>query len=250
MGQPLDGRVVVVTGASRHLGRAYCLGLAAAGAAVVAADLVDAEPVAAEIRAKGGQAEAFRVDVTDAAATEAVARRAADRFGGIDALVNNAGWFKQSFRGSWTEIPVEEWDRSFAVNVRGTWLATRAVVPFLRKRGGGKIVNIGSTTVLKGTVGFLHYVSAKSAILGLTRALARELGPDGICVNTLCPDYIPDADMLAANPEQDAFVVSQRVLKRTEVPDDMLGGLVFLCGSGADFVTGQTLYVNGGVAFN
>lgn len=249
MGQ-LNGRVAIVTGAGRHMGRAYALGLAAEGATVVAADIIDAAPVAAEIAEAGGSAAATLLDVTDEASTQAVAEFTADRFGRIDVLVNNAGWFKQAWRGAWTDIDVEEWDRAFAVNVRGTWLACAAVVPHMRSRRYGKIINIGSTTVWKGTAGFLHYVSAKAAIIGLTRALAREVGDDGICVNMLCPDYIPDAEMLRAEPERDAFVISQRVLKRTEVPDDMLGALAFLAGPGSDFVTGQSLLVNGGVAFN
>ncbi len=249
MGQ-LDGRVAVVTGAGRHLGRAYALGLAAEGATVVAADIIDAAPVAAEIAAAGGSAAAVFTDVTDEGAARAMAAFAADRFGRIDVLVNNAGWFKRAWRGAWTDIDVEEWDRAFTVNVRGTWLACAAVMPHMRSRGYGKIINIGSNTVWKGTAGFLHYVSAKAAIIGLTRALAREVGDDGICVNMLCPDYVPDAEMLRAEPERDAFVIGQRVLKRTEVPDDMLGALAFLAGPGSDFVTGQSLLVNGGVAFN
>jgi NAD(P)-dependent dehydrogenase (short-subunit alcohol dehydrogenase family) len=246
----LDGRVAVVTGGGRHLGRAYCLGLAGEGAAVVVADIVDAEPVAREIAAAGGRAAVTSLDVTDPASTAAMAAFALDRFGRIDVLVNNAGWFKQAQRGPWTDIDVEEWDRAFEVNVRGTWLACAAVVPHMRSRRYGKIINIGSNTVWKGTAGFLHYVSAKAAIIGLTRALAREVGEDGICVNMLCPDYIPDQEMLAAEPERDAFVVSQRVLKRTEVPEDMIGALTFLAGPGSDFVTGQSLLVNGGVAFH
>jgi NAD(P)-dependent dehydrogenase (short-subunit alcohol dehydrogenase family) len=249
MGQ-LNGRVAVVTGAGRHLGRAYALGLAAQGAAVVAADIIDAAPVAAEIAEAGGSAESTFLDVTDESSTQAMAAFAADRFGRIDVLVNNAGWFKQAQRGPWTDIGVEEWDRAFKVNVRGTWLACAAVVPHMQSRGYGKIINIGSNTVWKGTAGFLHYVSAKAAIIGLTRALARELGDNGICVNMLCPDYIPDAEMRTAEPERDAFVIGQRVLKRTEIPDDMLGALVFLAGPGSDFMTGQSLLVNGGVAFN
>jgi NAD(P)-dependent dehydrogenase (short-subunit alcohol dehydrogenase family) len=246
----LDGRVAVVTGAGRHLGRAYALGLAAEGATVVAADIADAAPVAAEITEAGGSAAATFVDVTEEGSARAMADFTVSRFGRIDVLVNNAGWFKQAWRGAWTDIDVTEWDRAFAVNVRGTWLACAAAVPHMRSRGYGKIINIGSTTVWKGTAGFLHYVSAKAAIIGLTRALAREVGGDGICVNMLCPDYIPDADMLTADPERDAFVIGQRVLQRREEPGDMLGALAFLAGPGSDFMTGQSLLVNGGVAFN
>jgi NAD(P)-dependent dehydrogenase (short-subunit alcohol dehydrogenase family) len=245
----LEGRVAIVTGGSRHLGRTYALALAEAGAAVLVADLADATSVAEEIRSTGGSAEAVRVDVTDLSSTEEMAQRAVDRFGRVDVLLNNAGWFKQAFRGSWTDIDVDEWDRSFAVNVRGVWLCCRAVVPFMRRQGSGKIINIGSNTVWKGTAGFLHYVAAKSAILGLTRALAREVGDSGISVNTLCPDYIPDEEMLAAVPEADAFVVGQRVFQRTEMPEDMIGAVVFLAGPGSDFITGQSLLVNGGVVF-
>ena len=249
MGQ-LDGRVAVVTGAGRHLGRAYALGLAAEGATVVAADIIDAAPVAAEITKAGGVAASTFLDVSNEGSTQAMAEFTAHRFGHIDVLVNNAGWFKQARRGTWTGIDVAEWDRAFAVNARGAWLACAAVVPHMRRHGYGKIINIGSTTVWKGTAGFLHYVSAKAAIIGLTRALAREVGDDGICVNMLCPDYIPDADMLEADPGRDTFVISQRVLKRREVPEDMIGALTFLAGPGSDFMTGQSLLVNGGVAFN
>jgi 3-oxoacyl-[acyl-carrier protein] reductase len=249
MGQ-LDGRIAIVTGAGRHLGRAYSTALAREGATVVAADIADATAVADEINRTGGYAIATHVDVTDPASTEALASSAIERFGRIDVLLNNAGWFKQAQRGAWTEISVEEWDRAFAVNVRGTWLCAAAVVPHMRTRRYGKIINIGSNTVWKGTAGFLHYVSAKAAIIGLTRALAREVGDDGICVNMLCPDYIPDEEMLRAEPERDAFVVSQRVLKRTEVPEDMIGAVTFLAGSGSDFMTGQSVLINGGVAFH
>jgi 3-oxoacyl-[acyl-carrier protein] reductase len=246
----LEGRVAIVTGGHRHLGRAYSVALAEAGASVVVADVADATGVVQEIRERGGSAEAIHVDVTDRGSTESMAAFAVERFGTIDVLVNNAGYFKQAYRGSWTDIDLAEWDRSFAINVRGVWLCCRAVVPYMRERRYGKIVNIGSTTVWKGTVGFLHYVSAKASIIGLTRALSREVGDDGICVNTLCPDYVPDDEMLRANPDLDAFVVSQRVLKRTEVPEDMLGAVRFLAGAGSDFMTGQTVLVNGGVAFN
>ncbi len=242
--------MAIVTGAARHLGRAYSVGLARDGAKVMAADIADASPVAAEIREAGGDAEVIQVDVTDPASMAEMASATVSRFGRVDVLVNNAGWFKQAFHGPWTDISVEEWDRAFDVNVRGTWLACAAVVPYMRAQRYGKIINIGSDTVWKGTPGFLHYVSSKSAVLGLTRALAREVGEDGIRVNMLCPDYIPDEDMLRNDPEHNAFVVQQRVIKRTQVPEDMLGGLVYLAGPGSDFVTGQGLFVDGGVVFH
>jgi NAD(P)-dependent dehydrogenase (short-subunit alcohol dehydrogenase family) len=247
-GGSLDGLVAIVTGGGRHLGRAYALGLARAGAAVAVADLADATPVAAEIEAEGGRSLAVPVDVTDPAATEGMAERTVDAFGRIDVLVNNAGYFKQTKKGPWDRIEVEEWDRAFDVNVRGTWLCCRAVVPQMRRQGSGKIVNIGSNTVYKGgPPGFLHYISSKSAIIGLTRSLARELGQAGIAVNMLCPDYIPDEEQRVADAANHDVVISQRIFKRAEVPGDMIGALTFLAGRGSAFITGQSILVNGGI---
>jgi NAD(P)-dependent dehydrogenase (short-subunit alcohol dehydrogenase family) len=244
----LDGRVAIVTGGSRHLGRAYALGLAREGAAVVVADMADAGPVAGEVEDEGGRSMAIAVDVTDPAATEAMAERTVERFGQIDVLVNNAGYFKQARKGPWHEIDPEEWDRAFDVNVRGTWLCCRSVVPHMKRRGSGRIINIGSNTVYKGgPPGFLHYISSKSAIIGLTRSLARELGEFNVAVNALCPDYIPDAEQKVLDAANHEFVISQRVFKRPEVPEDMIGALTFLAGPGSDFITGQSILVNGGI---
>jgi NAD(P)-dependent dehydrogenase (short-subunit alcohol dehydrogenase family) len=245
----LSGKVAIITGGGRHLGRAYCLGMARAGATVVAADIIDAAPVAEEIRSEGGRGEAVFVDVTDGASVEALAKFTAERFQRIDVLVNNAGYFKQAQRGRWHEIELDEWERSFAVNVRGVWLCCRAVFPYMKKQQYGKIINIGSNTSWKGTPGFLHYVSAKSAIVGLSRALAREVGDYNICVNTLCPDLTPDEETLQREPERNDLVVQQRVFRRTQTPDDMIGAVTFLAGPGSDFITGQSLLVNGGVWF-
>jgi 3-oxoacyl-[acyl-carrier protein] reductase len=247
----LQGKVAIVSGAGRHLGRAYSLALAEAGASVVVADVIDGAPVAEEIVRGGGQAIAVLADVTDRTSTESMAAAALERFERIDVLVNNAGYFKQTKKGPWNEIDLDEWDRAFEVNVRGLWLCCRAVFPTMRRQRYGKIINIGSNTVWKGSPpGFLHYIASKSSLIGLTRALAREVGEFNICVNLLAPDYIPDEEQLRLYPEADEFVVSQRVFKRTEAPEDMLGALVFLAGPGSDFVTGQSLLVNGGVWFN
>jgi NAD(P)-dependent dehydrogenase (short-subunit alcohol dehydrogenase family) len=249
-GGRLDGRVAIVTGGGRHLGRAYSLALADQGCAVVVADIVDASPVAGEIAARGARAHPVHVDVTDPGSVERMAKVTAKLFGRIDVLVNNAGYFKDTKKGPWHQIDLAEWDRAFDVNVRGLWLCCRAVFPYMREQRYGKIINIGSNTVWKGSPpGFLHYISSKSAVLGLTRSLARELGEFNISVNTLCPDYIPDQEQLARFPEADAFVIGQRVFKRTETPEDMVGAMVFLAGPGSDFITGQSILVNGGVWF-
>jgi NAD(P)-dependent dehydrogenase (short-subunit alcohol dehydrogenase family) len=245
----LDGRVSIVTGGAQGIGRAYCLGLAAEGSAIVVADVQDGSPVVHEISAKGGEALAVPVDVSDPAAAAAMADAAVHRFGRIDALVNNAAYFKQAKRGPFTEIGMEEWDRAFAVNVRGTWLCCRAVHPQMRRQGYGKIVNVSSNTPHKGVPGFLHYTSSKSAIIGLTRALAREVGGDGIAVNTVAPDLIPDKEMARTRAAEAAMVVEQRCFQRTQVPEDMVGLVVFLAGPGSDFITGQSFLVNGGALF-
>jgi 3-oxoacyl-[acyl-carrier protein] reductase len=249
MGQ-LSGKVAIITGGAGGIGRAYCLGFAREGAAVAVADLGDASAAVAEIEAAGGRAIAVQVDVSDEASTEAMAEVVLEHFGQIDILVNNAGWFRYAKRGPFTEIPIEEWDRAFAINVRGTWLCVKAVTPAMRARGHGKIINVSSMTVWKGNVNFLHYVASKSAILGLTRSLALELGPDNIAVNTLVPEYIPhDLEYAAELPQIDNKIVAQRVFKRTQTPEDMVGACIFLASPASDFVTGQSLLVNGGTQF-
>ncbi len=245
----LDGRVSIVTGGAQGIGRAYCLGLAAEGSSVVVADLLDGGPVADEIVSNGGDALAVRVDVSDPASTAEMAAAAAERFGRIDALVNNAAYFKQAKRGPFTEIGVDEWDRAFVVNVRGTWLCCRAVHPHMREGGYGKIVNVSSNTPYKGVAGFLHYTASKSAIIGLTRALAREVGGDGIAVNTVAPDFIPDGEMARTRAAEADIVIRQRCFQRTQTPEDMVGIVVFLAGPGSDFITGQSFLVNGGALF-
>jgi NAD(P)-dependent dehydrogenase (short-subunit alcohol dehydrogenase family) len=250
LGGGLDGRVAIVTGGARGLGRAYCLALAEAGAKVVAADVLDAAPVVAEIGRAGGSALAVSTDVSDEEQTQAMAAAVVSAYGQIDVLVNNAGMFSDTSRGPFDELTVEEWDRCFAVNVRGVWLCIKAVVPAMRSRNYGKIVNISSNTIYKGTYGFLHYVSSKSALVGLTRALARELGDYGIRVNTVSPDLVPDPTLRPTDPRADEVAVAARCLKRTMTPEDMVGTIVYFASPASDFVTGQHLLVNGGVHFH
>ena len=233
--------VVVVTGAASGLGAVYCRELAASGYAVVGADVAPVE----------GVDLAVEVDVTDRAATERLANATLERFGRIDALVNNAAVYSSIVKQPFEEIPDDEWDRVMAVNVKGAWLCARAVAPAMRRQGRGKIVNVSSTTVPTAPPGFAHYVASKAAIVGLTRALARELGPDGICVNTLTPDYIAfDRDYDNRQPDMASTLAAQRVFGREQTPEDMVGALLFLVGRGSDFVTGQNVSVNGGRVFS
>ena len=245
----LDGRVVIITGGARGLGRVYALGVAAEGAGVVVADMLDGSPVVDEITAAGGEAIAVTTDVSDEASTVAMATAATDRFGRIDVLINNAAVFSETTRGPFTDVSIAEWDRTFEVNVRGVWLCTKAVYPHMAAQGSGKVINVASNTCYKGTLGFPHYVASKSALLGLTRCLANELGPEGITVNTVSPDLIPNPDLRPTDATSDPFVVQGRAIRRTQEPDDMVGTIIYLSSAASDFVTGQSLLVNGGAFF-
>ena len=236
----------IVTGGARGLGRVYCVALAGAGFDIVVADLLDTREAVEEVEAAGGRAIGCRTDISSAADNEALAAAAVDQFGTIDVLINNAAFFSQIVRGPFNEVSQDEWDRAFEINVRGCWLTCCAVHPHMKKQGSGKIINIASTTCFKGTVGFPHYVASKSAIIGLTRCLAQELGPDGITVNTVSPDLIPDPSLRPSDAASDKFVVAARPLKRTQVPEDMVGTILYLADGGSDFVTGQNIVVNGG----
>jgi 3-oxoacyl-[acyl-carrier protein] reductase len=238
-----EREVAVVTGAGGGLGRVYCRALAEAGWAVVAADLAETEVEGAEL--------SLAVDVSDRASTERLAAAALERFGRIDALVNNAAVYSSIVKKPFEELEDEEWDRCFAVNVRGAWLCSRAVAPPMKERGRGKIVNVSSMTVPTAPPGFAHYIASKAAIVGLTRALARELGPYSVNVNTLTPDYIAfDRDYDNRQPQMAPALAAQRSFAREQRPDDMVGTLLYLVGPGSDFVTGQDVWVNGGRAFN
>jgi 3-oxoacyl-[acyl-carrier protein] reductase len=237
----MSREVAVVTGGARGLGLAYVEGLKGAGYGVVVADLAESD--AGDLHVP--------VDVSDRESTEAMAAAVLERYGRIDVLINNAGYFTQIVKKPFEELTDEEWDLAFSVNVRGTWLCCRAVAPTMKAQRSGKIVNTSSMTVPSGIPGFLHYVASKSAIVGLTRALARELGDWGICVNTISPDYVPhDADYAGRQPEMAELIANQRAFKRDQVPEDLVGTILFLAGHGSDFVTGQDIWVNGGRLFS
>lgn len=175
----LEGRVAIVTGGAGVIGTAYCKGFVREGAAVVVADMADPSDLVDELKAAGHRAMAVKVDISDVTSTEAMAKAALDEFGRIDVLVNNAAFFKSVTRGPFEEIPVEEWDRTMAVNVRGPWLCCRAVLPAMKNQGHGRIINISSNVVWKGVPGFLHYTTSKSALVGFTRAMARKSASSG-----------------------------------------------------------------------
>lgn len=247
----LKGKVAIVTGAGHGIGQAYATRLAAEGAQVVIAELDEnaGNNVAAELTGIGRSALAVATNVTDPKSLDNMARRTLETFGRIDILVNNAAIFSTipMSRSPFDEIEVEEWDAMMAVNVKGAWLASRAVAPTMKKQMSGKIINISSGTALKGSASRIHYVTSKAAVLGFTRTLARELGPFGINVNCVAPgntlsEVDPDEGTLSFRNAG----ATDRALKRTEKPADLVGAVAFFASSDSDFITGQTLVVDGG----
>lgn len=248
----LAGKVAIVTGAAQGIGRTYALGLAAAGAKVCVSDVIDPADTVRQIIELGGEAVGTRADVTDQASLDAMVELTMSSFGRLDVLVNNAALFANLRMKNFTDIDNAEWDRVMTVNVRGTWQTIKAATPALEKSGGGSVVNISSATVFKGSPMLAHYVASKGAIIAMTRALARELGPKSIRINAIAPglvmsDQVQDhADWKGTN----ATVVSQRALKRDSVPADMMGAVLFLATEDSAFMTGQTIVVDGGVVMH
>jgi NAD(P)-dependent dehydrogenase (short-subunit alcohol dehydrogenase family) len=249
MSDSLAGKVAIVTGASQGIGNAIAKGLAAEGARIVIADLSRAEETAQEFDNGLG----LTVDVADEAQVEEMARATVERCGRIDILVNNAGLYASLKMRPFTEIPVDEWRQVMDVNVLSMFLTTRAVVPHMRDQGGGRVVNISSGTPFRGVPFLLHYVTSKGAIVALTRALAKELGRDDILVNCVAPGFTM-SDGVREHPEVIEALrdvsVSARTLQRDQEPADVVGAVVFLCGPGAGFVTGQTIVIDGGQYFH
>ena len=251
----LEGRVAIVTGGGHGIGKAYALRLAGEGARVVIAEIDEkaARGVADELNAAGHEAIAVKTDVADPGSVAAMARAAIERFGRIDVLVNNAAIFATipMSRSPFDEIEVAEWDRMMSVNLKGAWLACRAVIPQMRKQGYGKIINISSGTALKGSPSRIHYVTSKAGILGFTKTLANEVGKDNICVNCVAPgstlsEEDPGEDVVKMRTQ----AVATRALKRVQTPEDLTGAIVFFASPDSDFITGQTLVVDGGACMH
>jgi NAD(P)-dependent dehydrogenase (short-subunit alcohol dehydrogenase family) len=223
--------------------------MAREGARVVAADIVDPAPLAEEIAAGGGEALGVIADITDAAAVDRLVARTVERFGRIDSLVNNAALFGAVGHTRFEDIPEEEWDAVMRVNIRGMWQVSKAVAPEMRRRRYGKIVNIASTTALKGTPMMLHYVASKGAVIAMTRAMAREVGDDNICVNAIAPGLTLSEAVLENGIWSEDWIernVASRALRRRALPGDLVGAVIFLASKEADFVTGQTMVIDGG----
>ncbi len=246
----LDGRVAIVTGGAQGIGAAYCKRLAQEGAKIVVADVVDGSGVVGVIEQSGGEAIFVETDVADEQSNFDMVAETVKAFGKVDILVANAGLYTHLGRQKATEITVEDWDRVQAVNVKGVWLSAKAAIPEMQKQGYGKIVNIASSVSIKGAPTIAHYGASKAAVLGITHSMAAEFGDDGICINAIAPGPTDtetgraiETDADRARREKSA---QNRAIKRTGQPEDLVGLCVFLASPASDFMTGQTVVVDGG----
>ena len=251
MPKRLEGRVCIVTGAAQGIGANYAKSLAGEGAKVFVSDIDDASAVADEIRASGGDALALRSDVADWDSCQEMVAKTVEAFGRLDVLINNAAIFGKLERASIDEISPELFDRVMKVNVGGTFLCTKAAVPVMREQRYGKIVNISTSRIFAGLPFYLHYDASKGAVFGMTRAMAKELGDDGIRVNAIAPGSTMSENVKARTDWRDggpAAKLAGRSLKRLQEPDDLIGACIFFASAESDFVTGQTLVIDGGGA--
>jgi NAD(P)-dependent dehydrogenase (short-subunit alcohol dehydrogenase family) len=245
----LKDKVAIITGAAQGLGRTFSIALAREGAKIMATDLLSLENTVKEVGAIGGVGKSIRADVTSEDDTKKIAEETSQAFGRIDILVNCAAIYYGLVRKPFYEIDPKEWDRVMTVNVKGTWLCTKAVFPYMKQQGKGKIINLSSETFFTGSHGFVHYVASKGAVVGLTRSLAGELGPYNINVNALAPGFT-DTEASRTIADVTKYDLSRIPLKRLEQPQDIIGAVLFFASDESDFVTGQTLLVNGGKAMH
>jgi 3-oxoacyl-[acyl-carrier protein] reductase len=247
----LEGRVAIVTGAGGGLGGGICSALTLAGAAVAAVDVErdKAEQVAKSVSHDRARCVAFETDISNRSLVEEMARRVAGEFGGVDILVNNAAIYPSR---PWTEITEEEWDEVLAVNLKGYFLCARAAYPHMRGRGHGRVINVASITFFIGLANLLDYVSSKGGVVGFTRTLAREVGPEGITVNAISPGAFPtDAEKIHPDPEDyNRWILDQQSIKRRGTPEDIGNLVTFLASDAASFITGQTVEIDGGWAMH
>jgi 3-oxoacyl-[acyl-carrier protein] reductase len=246
----VSNRVVLITGAGQGIGRELARQFAAAGAVAVIADLNEnnARLVLTEIETANGRGMAIRADVGDKTSVDAMSQAVLERFGRIDVLINNASIFATLEKRPFDQIPLSEWERVMRVNITGTYLSACAVAEPMRKAGWGRIINISSDAVPRGTVNYLHYVTSKSAVIGMTNSLARELGPHGITVNCIRPGSVATEVERTVNPtaEVRGRAVSAQCIPRGMVPTDLVGIIMFLSSRAASFITGQTIACDGG----
>ncbi|MFK5980676.1 MAG: glucose 1-dehydrogenase [Rhizobiaceae bacterium] len=248
----LEKKVAIVTGGASGIGLAFTRALVGAGYSVVIADTHDADKSAKMLGDEGFDVAGVDADVTSVDDTNKMVAHAVDKFGGLDLLVNNAGIFTSLTLKPFDQIDPAEWMKVMEVNTLGPFLCARAALPALRERGGGRIVNIASTSQLKGAPYMLHYTSSKGAVISFTRSLARELGNENITVNAIAPGFTLSDGVLATGMEEKMGEVVRRTsrsIQRDQVPDDLIGALLFFASDASSFITGQTLAVDGGSVF-
>ena len=249
----LTGRTVIVTGGARGIGAAYALALAKEGAKVAVCDVLDPAATVAAVEGAGGEALGATCDITDAAGVAAFVAAVTEKFGGVDGLVNNAALFATLRAKPVEEVSSEEFDQVLRVNVRGTFEMIKAVLPGMKRKGYGKIVNIASGTLFKGTPFLVPYVASKGALLGITRSVAREVGGAGICVNCVAPG-LTMSEAIGDNPDYSGDLATatlkSRCIQRDQMPEDLTGIVTFLLSADSDFMTGQTVVVDGGSIMN
>lgn len=246
----IAGKAVIVTGGGKGIGRVYCREFAKAGARVAVADIDHEanEDTVAEIRGFGGDAVSVTTDIADDGQCETMAAKAVEAFGRIDGLVNNASLMSVLERRDWFSIPSGEWDRVMEVNLRGTFACCKAVFPHMKAQEKGKIVNISSGRFWHGTPNRLHYSTSKAGVIGLTRSLAREVGAHNICVNAITPGFTLSDTQVSSSGDyaKNNAPPSDRCIQRHQYPEDLVGAVMFLLSDGADFISGQTINVDGG----
>jgi NAD(P)-dependent dehydrogenase (short-subunit alcohol dehydrogenase family) len=246
----LQDKVVVITGAARGIGAEYAQAFALRGARLMVVDVVDPAATARRVRDSGAEAMSMVIDVRSRAQADAMVAAAVHHWGRVDVLVNNAARYAGLYRGPLQDIPVDEWDEVMAVNVRGVWNASAAALAPMRSRQSGAIINISSTTAIKGTPGNLHYVASKGAVTAMTRAMAREVGRFGVRVNCVTPGLV-DNEASREGHEQEFAAravarAQERCLSRDMFPSDLVGAVLFLASDESAFITGQSLTIDGG----
>ena len=252
----LKDKVAIITGAAGGIGAAMALGYAREGAKVIIADIADGQKTVDAVKKQGGDALYVKTDITSQGDTEAMAKAAVDAFGGIHILVNNAAMYATIVKKPFTEISMEEWNRVMEVNTGGPFCCAQAVFPHM-KENGGKIINVASSIIFEGATGMPHYVASKGAVFALTRTLARELGVYNINVNSLAPGYtqseaskIMEKNRKTEGPNPEEISLQKRCLKRSSLPEDMVGTAIFLASPLSDFITGQLILCDGGASFH
>ena len=239
---------VIITGGGGKIAKAYATAFAKEGAKLSLPDIASADPIVSAIKDLGGTAISMPCDVSDERSVRAMVDETVKQFGTVDILINNAAYFMTVWKGPFWEMSVEEFDKAMAVNVRGSWLCAKAVVPHMQKLKRGKIINISSNVALTGNPNYIHYVTSKGALIAMTRAMARELGDWNICVNTVSPGFVV-TEGRQVDPEYEKIRAEQRSLKRSQVETDLVGTVLFLSSPESDFMTGQLVNVDGGHHF-